>query len=284
MIPVNRASKTNAMKYVLTAALLFLLHLANAQHHQLHKFWETDTIVAIPESVLPYSKDVMFVSLIDGAPWEADGRGGVAIMDRDGKNYRGDWVKGLNAPKGMGVYGDHLYVADLSDVVVIDTRSGTIEKRIAIPGGSGLNDITVSDAGSVYVSDSRTGRVWKIDEDRPQLFLDSIAGVNGLKAVGKDLLVLGGKSFLRVDAGKQVTKIAELPQGGDGIEPVGNGDYLATSWSGFIYYVHADGRVETLLDTSKEKKNTADIGYDPVKRIVYVPTFNAKTVVAYELK
>jgi len=39
-----------------------------------------------------------------------------------------------------------------------------------------------------------------------------------------------------------------------------------------------------LLDTSKEKKNTADIGYDPVKRIVYVPTFNAKTVVAYQLK
>jgi hypothetical protein len=39
-----------------------------------------------------------------------------------------------------------------------------------------------------------------------------------------------------------------------------------------------------LLDTHVEKKNTADIGYDPVNKIVYVPTFNAKTVVAYKLK
>lgn len=271
------------MKYLFTAAFAFLLLTVNAQQHQLQKLWETDTIVAIPESVLP-SQDVMFVSLIDGAPWDADGRGGVAKIDRDGKNYNGKWISGLNAPKGLGVFGNRLYVADLSDVVVIDIKNGSILKRIAIPGGSGLNDVTVSDGGSVYVSDSRTGRVWKIDNDVPQLFLDSIAGVNGLKAVGDDLLVLGGKSFIRVSPQKQVTKIAELPQGGDGIEPIGNGDYIATSWSGFVYYVYADGRVETLLDTSKEKKNTADIGYDPVKRIVYVPTFNAKTVVAYELR
>lgn len=95
---------------------------------------------------------------------------------------------------------------------------------------------------------------------------------------------MGGKSFFSVNQQKQKTKIAELPQGGDGIEPVGNGDYIATSWAGLIYYVHADGRVETMLDTSKDKKNTADIGYDPVNKIIYVPTFNAKTVVGYQLK
>jgi hypothetical protein len=42
--------------------------------------------------------------------------------------------------------------------------------------------------------------------------------------------------------------------------------------------------VETLLETHPEKKNTADIGYDPEKRIMYVPTFNAKTVTAYLVK
>jgi hypothetical protein len=105
-----------------------------------------------------------------------------------------------------------------------------------------------------------------------------------LKAVGDDLIIASGKSFLKADAQKKIIPIAELSQGGDGIEPVSNGDYLVTSWSGYIFYVYADGRTETLLDTHLEKKNTADIGYDPVNKIVYVPTFNAKTVVAYKLK
>jgi hypothetical protein len=42
-------------------------------------------------------------------------------------------------------------------------------------------------------------------------------------------------------------------------------------------------KTETLLETHAEKRNTADIGYDPVQRIVYVPTFFAKTVTAYKL-
>jgi hypothetical protein len=135
----------------------------------------------------------------------------------------------------------------------------------------------------VYVSDSRTGKIWQIKNDQPALFLENITGVNGLKAIGNDLLIGGGKSFLKADQNKKLSTIAELPQPIDGIEPVGNGDYLLTTWIGAIYYVTKDGKVETLLDTSAEKVNTADIGYDPVKRIVYVPTFNAKRVVAYKL-
>ena len=270
------------MKYIFIITLILLQNSANAQH-QLQKLWETDTIVAIPESVL-YTKDGMFVSLIDGAPWDADGKGGIARIAPDGKNYNGKWISGLHAPKGLGILGKNLYVADMSDVVVIDIKKGAVQKRIAIPGANGLNDITVSDKGTVYVSDSRAGRIWKIDNDNPQLFMDSVSGVNGLKAVGDNLLIGAGRSFISANPQKQVTKIAEAPQGLDGIEPIGNGDYLTTSWSGFVYYIYADGRVETLLDATKEKKNTADIGYDPVKKILYIPTFNAKTVSAYQLK
>jgi hypothetical protein len=75
-----------------------------------------------------------------------------------------------------------------------------------------------------------------------------------------------------------------LPQGIDGIEPVGNGDFILTAWAGYIFYVTADGKVQTLLETHQDKKNTADIGYDAKKRILYVPTFNGKQVVAYSLK
>jgi hypothetical protein len=118
----------------------------------------------------------------------------------------------------------------------------------------------------------------------PSLFLDNIKGANGLKADGSELIFAEGKLLKKANAQKQVTKIAELPNGIDGIEPVGNGDFIVTAWQGYIYYVSANGNVETLLDTHEAKKNTADIGYDPVKKIVYVPSFNGKTVAAYSLK
>jgi hypothetical protein len=229
------------MKKILSLLLMAAAVNANAQH-KLDKLWATDTIVAIPESVLPdLKKNTLYVSLIDGGGWVVDGKGGVGKLSTDGKHYDSTWITGLNAPKGLGMMNNRLY------------------------------------------ADSRTAKIWRIENDKPALYLDSMKGVNGLKAISGDLLIGAGKNFIRADKNKNITKIADLPQAIDGIEPVGNGDYLVTSWGGYIYYVAANGQIETLLETYKEKKNTADIGYDPVNRIVYVPTFNGKQVVAYKL-
>jgi len=258
---------------------------AKAQTHQVVKIWETDTIVAIPESVLPdLQKGILYVSLINGGGWDADGKGGVAKLSTEGNNYDSNWITGLNAPKGLGSFGNRIYAADISDVVVVDIKSGKVEKKIAIPGANGLNDITVDSKGIVYVSDSRQARIWRIENDQPALFLDSIKGANGLKAVGDDLYFAAGRGFMKADKNKAVTKIADIPQSIDGIEPIGNGDFIVTAWAGYIFYVTPDGKVETMLDSHNEKMNTADIGYDPVKKIIYVPTFNAKKIVAYSLK
>jgi hypothetical protein len=273
------------MKYFIFSLIIALPFCTTAQQHQLEKIWQTDTVVAIPESVLPdFKKNILYVSLIDGGGWDADGKGGVGKLGMDGKNYDSTWISGLNAPKGLGRYGNNLYVADISEVVVIDIAAGKIIKKIAIEGAKGLNDITVTDKGIVFVSDSRTARIWRIENDVPTLFLDNIKGANGLKAINGDLIYAEGKLLKKIDAQKQITQIAELPQGIDGIEPVGNGDYIVTAWAGYIFYVTAGGHVDTMLDTHEEKMNTADIGYDATKHIVYVPTFNAKKVIAFRLK
>ncbi len=273
------------MKAFIVGTFAFLTYAGvYAQQHKLEKIWETDSVVAIPESVFADLKNgVLYVSLIDGGPWEADGKGGVAKLGLDGKKYEPTWVTGLNAPKGFGLSGNRLYVADLGDVVVVDVQNGKIEKKIPIEGAQGLNDVTVTDNGIVYVSDSRTTKIGLIENDKPTLYLDTMKGVNGLKAIGNDLYIGSGKLFLKADSKKQLTKIAEVSQGIDGIEPVGNGDFILSAWGGYIWYVSADGKVETLLETHEQKKNTADIGYDAQKKIVYVPTFNAKTVAAYTL-
>lgn len=274
------------MKITFAFLLAFFALSATAQQHRLEKIWETDTIIAVPESALPdFKNGFMYVSLIDGTSWDADGIGGIGKLSLDGKQYDSTWITaGLKAPKGMGIYKNRLYVADMNKVVVVDIKAGKIEKYLTHDSAKGFNDITISDKGVVYASDSKTFKVYRIDNDSLVIYLENMTGVNGLKAVGDALIIGSGKSFLKADAQKQITKIADLPQGADGIEPVGNGDYIVTAWAGYIFYVQADGKVETLLETYAQKKNTADIGYDPKKKIVYVPTFFGKTIAAYQLK
>ena len=270
--------------YILGIAVLFGLNV-NAQH-KLEKLWETDSIINMPESVLPDTKaGILYVAIMGNSADAKDGIGSIGKLGLDGKVLDLDWVSGLNAPKGMGIYKNKMYVADITDVVVIDIPKGKVERTIPVPGAGFLNDVTVSDKGLVYVSDSRTKKIHRIVDNKEEVYMENIEGINGLKAVG-DLLYIagGGKKLLKADSGKNLINVASMPQGGDGIEPIGNGDFLFSSWGGYIYYVYADGRNELLLDTHLEKINTADIGYDPVKRIVYVPTFFKKSVMAYQLK
>lgn len=278
-------TKSINMKTFLFISFLLISLFAKNQTHTLQKLWETDSIVAVPESVLADTKNgILYVSLINGSPWESDGKGGIAKLNSDGTNYDSAWVTGLNAPKGLGIYDNNLYAADINQVVVIDIAKGVIKTRIPVDSATGLNDITISDKGIVYVSDSKTAKIWRVENDKPVLYMENMQGVNGLKSVKEDLIIASGKTFLKADAKKTTTNIAEIPQSVDGVEPIGNGDYIVSSWSGYIFYVYANGQIEPLLETHEQKRNTADIGYDPAKKIVYVPTFFAKTVSAYQLK
>jgi len=272
------------MKKLIFSFLLFPFLVTQAQKHQLVQIWATDPVVATPESVLPDLKNnLLYTSLIDGGPWDVDGKGGIGRMSIQGKNYDSNWITGLNAPKGLGMFGNKIYAADISEVVVVDIPHRKLLKKIAVEGASGLNDITVSDKGSVYVSDSKTGKIWKIDDDKPVLYLENVTGANGLKIIKNDLYYAKGPALMKADANKQISQLADVGHDIDGIEPVGNGDFLVSSWIGYIYYVYANGQTELLLDTHEQKKNTADIGYDPIKRIVYVPTFFDRRIVAYQL-
>ncbi len=272
------------MKKLLLLLALGLYTAADAQR-SLEKLWESDTTLAVPESVLPDpQKNILYVSLIDGEPWGADGKGAIAQLDKSGKILNAAWVSGLHAPKGMGLHGGKLYVADMTDVVVIDVQKGAIDKKIAVAGAQGLNDITIGNGGTVYVSDSRTGTVYRINNGNTTTYMEGLKGLNGLLAVGNELYLCTSNDVLKTTDGKQTSVVGTMPMGGDGVEPIGNGDLITSAWSGVVFYITKEGQVSTLLDTRQQKKNTADIGYDPKERIVYVPTFFAKSVVAYQLK
>ncbi|MBS1920668.1 MAG: ATP/GTP-binding protein [Bacteroidetes bacterium] len=265
---------------------LFFSSCILAQKHQLIKLWQTDTLLRTPESVLFNSKNnFLYVSNINGDASVKDGNGSIGKVDLNGKIINVDWVKGLNAPKGMGLYDGKLFVADIDEVVEINTTAATIENRIPVKGAMFLNDIAINDKGIIYVSDTRMNKVYRIENGEVKTVAENITGANGLFCIGDDLYVLSNGVLLKITKNKMRIRIADgMESSTDGLESVNGHDFLVSCWVGAIYYVKVDGSKEKLLDTQAQKINSADIGYDPVKKIVYVPNFLQNRITAYQLK
>jgi len=277
------------MKPILFITVIALVCISNVlfAQHTLTKIWETDSALKVPESVLFDGENkALYVSNIDGTePWGKDGKGSIGKIGLDGKIIATDWVTGLNAPKGLGIYKGKLYAADITEVVVIDLKKGVIEKKIPVEGSAGLNDISIGNDGVVWISDSQNKKIYKIENDKPSLFLENLKGPNGVLMRGKDFFILDAGGAYKVNSDKSLTMLANGMEGGtDGIENVTGDDFLVSCWQGAIWYVNAKGEKQLLLDTKQEKKNTADIGFDPKTKTVYVPTFWRNSVVAYRVQ
>lgn len=275
-------------KQLFAAALVATLsvHANSDDSHKLEQVWLTEGL-RTPESVLVYgtgSERILLVSEIEGQGADVDGKGGIAKMSLDGEILDQDWVRGLNAPKGLGTFNGKLYVADLTEVVVIDIASGRIDRKIPVEGAVFLNDIAVSERGEVFVSDTRTNKIHRLQDGKVELWLDNATSANGLKVVGDALIVGAGEELWSVDGEKNRKVLAEgFAAVTDGVEPVAPGEFLVTCWSGLVYYVYSDGRIELLLDSREEKINTADLGYDVETGIAYIPNFFKDSVTAYRL-
>ena len=276
----NNSSQTNSSQSDTTSG-------SDSVKHELVLKWETDSTLKVPESVLvDKANNVLYVSNIDGQdPWKADGKGSIGKVGLDGKIIATDWVSGLEAPKGLGMYNGKLYAADLTNLVIIDIASGKIEQKLAIAESVGLNDIAIDSKGVVYVSDSKGKQVFRVENGKSEVYLDKLNGPNGLFINGSEIFVLDNQTMHKVNADKTLTKIADgLDGNADGLENVSGNDYIISCWEGLIWYINADGTKEKLLDTKTAQKNTADIGFDKDSKIVYVPTFFKNTIVAYEVR
>jgi hypothetical protein len=264
----------------------FSLVSINAQKATVQKLWATDTILKIPESVLVDDKEnCLWVSNIDGASNGKDGKGSISKLSKTGSPVNLEWVTGLNAPKGMAKYKQELYVADLTELVVIDIKKGVIKNKIKVEGSVFLNDVTVNKNGAVFVSDSRTGKVHRIENGIVSIEVENLQGPNGLLSIEDQLLILDRGSLLSVTPGGAISKIMDgMDPSTDGIERVAPNQYIVSCWNGIVYYIVAGAQKITLFDTRSEKINSADIGYDAKNKIIYVPTFMKNSVVAYQLQ
>jgi len=276
--------------------------------------WETPTNLKNPESVAYASKqNILFVSNINGEPDKKDQNGFISkVSPSNGSIIELNWITGLNAPKGIAFSNDNskLYVSDITDLVQIDIASGKIIKRFNAPGSSFLNDVVADNKGNIYVSDTDTNTIYKLDTNLGNSTSSSpdlqawmqnpqLNGPNGLH-IGKnknELIVVsigpvskpvGGIEVIDVK-NKTLTSLGEQgttsPLGGlDGIESDASNThyYVTDNPAGKVYTVNADATgYHTLIDLHTQ--GAADLGTIPGQSTIIIPLMQDNKLVAYKV-
>jgi DNA-binding beta-propeller fold protein YncE len=274
------------MKTIFTGLFLGLfltMNISNAQH--LEKVWQTTCDLKTPESVLyDQEKDVIYVANIDGDPSQKDGNGFISILNSDGSVKNLQWIKNLDAPKGLAIFKGKLYVADIDKLVEIDIEKGKILAKYDAPGAIFLNDVTASMNGMIFVSDTRTAKIHILNDGKFTVWMEGkpLETPNGLMAE-KGKLLVGDKNIYEIDIQtKKVTQLIEDAGGVDGLEKNNDGDFVFSNWPGKIF-IHKNDKTIKLLDTTARELNTADIDYDLKHDLILVPTFFDNHIVAYKI-
>lgn len=264
----------------------------------------TTTGFSTPESVrYDEIRDVYWVSNINGNPSQKDNNGFISRMRTDGtvdslKFFEGgrDGVT-LHAPKGMGLAGDTLWVADIDAVRAFDVNTGahvaTVE--LARLRAIFLNDVVVGDDRAIYITDtgirfSRSGRMTKPGKDKVYriegrtaslaIEADAIGGANGIAwdgANGRFVIVpFSDRTIFTWKKGDlQPTALTTGPGGYDGIEMIGGGRMLVSSWADSSVHLYSG---ETHRRVITGKTNPADIGWDSRRNRVLIPLFSDNAV------
>lgn len=247
----------------------------------LEKLWSTEGF-SQPEGVAAAPGGGFYISNIAGDAATKDGNGWITHLSESGEILKERFIDGLDAPKGLAVLNNVLYVSDIDRVRRFSLPDGAPLSETSIEGAKFLNDATAwQDA--VYVSDSSMKRIHRITEDDVALWLESedFGGVNGLLGDDDRILIATDGVFFEADRQAHLKTIAEGVPSGDGIGLTPNGDYLISSWPGEVYFVSKAGSVENLLDTRDQNilQNDLSVFGD----LVIIPNYNPGTVTAWRI-
>ncbi len=227
-----------------------------------------------------------------------DGSGWISQISLSGETIQGKWLEGLNAPKGMRIHQNTLWVSDIDEVVAIDIPSAKIIRKVPVQGAEFLNDVAVDSKGNVFVSDTPGSTIYRITAGSTVSTFDSGAHLdspNGLLIDGEILWVAswgltgdewstkapGGIYSLDLATKKQVWIKKEIGHL-DGLEKLGS-DFIFSDWmSGSIVQLTPDNNAKT-TEILKLEQGAADIAIIDDKTLV-VPQMQEKNVSAFSIE
>jgi len=262
-----------------------------------------------PESVLhDTTQDIYFVSNVNGSPLAKDNNGFISRVKPDGAVENLKFIEGgrngivLNAPKGLALAGDTLWVADIDVVRAFNAKTGAAIDSVSLSklGAVFLNDLVVAPTGAIYITDTGIrfddvgnvlhpgpDRIFRIAPDRTVTVAvrgDTLGRPNGiaLDPVGKRFVIVefGGRSILAWKPGDRAPSvIAKGPGGFDGVVVAG-GKILVSSWTDSTVSSYETGQEVKLITGIA---GPADIGYDAKRNRVLIPVFPGNRVEVWQL-
>ena len=237
-----------------------------------------------PENlVLDSTANVLLVANMNGDPMQKDSNGFISRVDLNGHVVDLKWIDGsrpqtrLDAPKGLAIHGDTLFVDDIDQVRLFDRNTGAALGTIAVTGSKMLNDLTFDAAGTLYTTDTQGSTIYKRAGNGMMAVAQGsdLQQPDGIEPNGSDILVapLGGNEVYRVTPGGLRGVWVTLATGKlDGLQSLGDGSFLVTSWQGKkVYHIGPNGAVSDVAD---DIESPAGVAFDRKTRTVYVTSLN----------
>jgi hypothetical protein len=263
-----------------------------------------------PESVrYDAAQDVYFVSNIVGFGSEKDGNGYIARVDAGDPRQAHVFIQSgangvvLDAPKGMAVQGDTLWVADIHNVRGFHRLTGDPVADIDMHAYDPvlLNDVALGPDGALYITDtgivmSRAGvaytpgsKIFKIAPGRAvSLFAkhEGLSHPNGITwdSVGGRWLVVtfhpSQSELYALGANNQKQTLVRGLGRYDGVESLQDGRVVLTSWSDSSVQIVQNGKPFRIINNVWQP---ADLGVDTRRNRVAVPAVLQGRVDIWEL-
>jgi putative heme-binding domain-containing protein len=240
-----------------------------------------------------------YIANVNGAPAARDNNGFITKLDPRGQLVALKFIgpsksAPLHAPKGLAVVGKTLYVLDLDRVRGYDTSHGGLVLDIDMTQYQAkfLNDLTRDAQGNLYLSDSQSSFVARIEPEREHRVTilvrgPQLDGANGLSVQPKTgrlaLVTWGTGRVLEVTARGEVKPWLERTfQKLDGADFDADGDlYFSAYAEGRVYRADGDGQVTVFREGLV---TPADINIDRAKGLLLIPCFDADLARAIPLK
>lgn len=234
-----------------------------------------------PETVLPLPDDTLLVSNV--CNFREQGNGFLSLLDAKGRPL--DWriVEGLDAPLGMALAGNRLYVVDNNRLHVLRwpgyERLDIIDLETSV-----ANDVAVTPEGAAYVTDTAEHKVVKVGRDGRQTVFTGQAqfvGANGIEWYDGKLYV-GGERLWRVDLENESIQtigpewLADI----DGIEFEADGTMQVTPVAGPLIRYRGEDDIEVLGGNGV---SSANHGYAPSLSLALIPTGFDNQVIAIRI-
>jgi DNA-binding beta-propeller fold protein YncE len=252
---------------------------------RLEQIWRVRGLANPESAALSADGTFLYVTNVNGEGGARDGNGFISRVSTEGEVLQREFATGLNAPKGLMLGGDALYVADIDQLVVIDAASGAVRRRVPAPGSVFLNDLTFAPDGQVLIADSGAGRIYAVRSETAEVWLEHelLDSINGLLPEPQRLVVttMAGR-LLAIDYGSRaVTVLAQGLGEADGVAPLGGGRYLVSAWPGQMFVVNADGSSEQIADTRQEGRFLND--FLLIGDVLYQPHWEPSEFTAYRV-